>query len=144
MWIVNDFGLFKLFVAQSQASRLKPPRARPPRRSAPGTARDHGVCVALSVELCVCVCVAWCVGGSLCAGVRCVAAWGGARLAVCCVLAAGRKWKCQVGSGGGHRCARGDEATLLRRPPPPPRAIHRTRPPKSHQPHSSQVEVGAT
>ena len=71
MWIVNDFGLFKLFVAQSQASRLKPPRARPPRRSAPGTARDHAACVSRCPLSCVCVCVwhgVW--------GVHCVPACG--------------------------------------------------------------------
>ena len=41
MGIVNDFGLFKLFVAQSQASS--------PRRSA----RDHNGVVSLNVFACV-------------------------------------------------------------------------------------------
>lgn len=129
------------------STRSSPPPPGRPRAAPPGAerTREHGVCVALSVELCECVlCGMVCVGVQITVCRRAVCGcvgWGASRSPQSAGCWA-RLGVGQVGSGGGHRCARGDEATLLRRPPPPPRAIHRTRPPKSHQPHSSQVGGG--
>ena len=101
MWIVNDFGLFNYSwhnhtTHKPQASSLKAGPRAPPAPPPAQSARENTACVSRCPLSCVSVCcVAWCVWGfrSLCAGVRCVAAWGGARLAVPSPLAAGQDWE---------------------------------------------------